>query len=616
MKIKQNEDIFEKIKEEILKSDPLHFCKNYLSIDGKSLDLTANGYKPLADIYRYVGVKALEKISKPIVLVKSRQVGGTIMCAALEMYFMGCGLFGTNNRPPIRVMHLFPILETAAVYSKTKLQAMISSSKPVGEKGPKQKSYMESLVDQSSGFGESMRFKQFKNGNHLFFEAPGDNGDRLRSRTVDVIFFDEIQDMNKDAVGNAVKILNKAQYGNVGDGVQVYLGTPKQKGSHYYKYWENSSQQYFHLGCEKCKKTFPLYDGTDNWEKIWLYEFVVKCTNCGHEQHKNEAINRGKWIATRPLSDCSFIGFHINMLYGPDFSKEYILSQKPGIHPTNTERLYRNEVLGEFFSGETGIISSDEIRTFCADHERKMVSYIESKSSPVFLGMDWGAKSAIEQLADSDSVKTQGKSYSVATILQVDPTNNQRLILQFATRLKDNTFEYKKEFVRQVMKNYNVSLAVGDIGFAGEVSEILQNEYGDRFLTSRAAGRINNKIDFNEKIFPKEIIFEKDYYIAELYDQLRKGNIRFPYGHYDYIAWLINHITSMEIRPSISRSGDVTPHYIKGSSPNDGFMSLLNAYIAYKFYATDGFKIKNPLLFKKKQDQPMPAFTAVRLPRL
>ncbi|MEG7781127.1 hypothetical protein U2106_15075, partial [Listeria monocytogenes] len=75
-----------------------------------------------------IGVKALEPGAKPVIMVKGRQVGGTTMAGALEMYFMGSGLFGTATKPPIRVIHTFPQLELAAAYSKTKLNAMISSS--------------------------------------------------------------------------------------------------------------------------------------------------------------------------------------------------------------------------------------------------------------------------------------------------------------------------------------------------------------------------------------------------------------------------------------------------------------------------------------------------------
>ncbi len=143
------------------------------------------------------------------------------------------------------------------------------------------------------------------------------------------------------------------------------------------------------------------------------------------------------------------------------------------------------------------------------------------------------------------------------------------------------------------MRKYSCNLAVMDLGFTGDLSEVLQTEYGDKFLSSQASHRVNEHIKYNDSVFPKVITFERDYWIAEFYEQMRKGNVRFPLGDYEKIAWLIQHCTNMEIKPSISRAGEVSPKYIK-SGPNDGFMALLNAYLAYKFYISNGFSIKHP----------------------
>jgi hypothetical protein len=76
---------------------------------------------------------------------------------------------------------------------------------------------------------------------------------------------------------------------------------------------------------------------------------------------------------------------------------------------------------------------------------------------------------------------------------------------------------------------------------------------------------------------------------------MKKGMIRFPYGDFEKVGWLVDHSCSMEIKPVISRSGaDPTINYVKGGTPNDGFMALLNAYLAYKFIITNGFSNNNP----------------------
>jgi hypothetical protein len=589
--------VFERIKNQLSSIDPVWFCQKYLTLDGKKFRLHGNGYKPFSDVYRYIGIKALEKNALPVIMVKGRQVGATTMAAALEMFFMGSGLFGNGNNPPIRIVHAFPQLDLAFAYAKVKLNGMIASSvvDDVGPlpKGQKPKTHMQALLDTSSPTNDSLQFKQFVGGNHLWVESAGIDGQRLRGRTADVLLLDEVQDICAAAIGNSTKILSKAQYGSTGNGIQVYFGTPKQRGSEFWDMWNQSSQQYYYLGCDKCKKHFPLYTpGSNEWENIWLYGYIVRCTHCGFEQDKREAAERGKWVATKDIDECKMIGFHINQLYMPDFTKEKIISEKPGISAINTERAYQNEVLGEFYHGEATIMSPEQVREKCGDPERKFRAGISpAEDLLVFLGIDIGAKNDLEQLVDSNRVKQQGQSYSTAVVIAM--TGPQRMSIEFATKFKRNDLASKKGLIDQIMRQYSCNLAVCDIGFAGDLNQILQTEYGDRFLASQSLPLVKGHTRFHDQLFPKIIAFEKDYWIAEMYDKMKLGNVRFPLGDYEKIAWLIQHCTSMEIKPSISRTGDISPHYIKGSSPNDGFMALLNAYIAYKFYVSDGFKIKN-----------------------
>jgi hypothetical protein len=281
----------------------------------------------------------------------------------------------------------------------------------------------------------------------------------------------------------------------------------------------------------------------------------------------------------------------------PGISKEKIINEKPGNSAINTERAYQNEVLGEFFSGEAAIITPEQVRELCGDPERKFRAKISpSDDLLVFLGIDIGAKNELEQLVDSKKVKSQGQSYSTAVVIAM--TGPTRMSIEFATKFQRNDLMSKKGLIDQIMRQYSVNLAVCDIGFAQDLNEILQTEYGNKFLSSQSSHKVNDRIKFNDSVFPKVITFEKDFWIADLYEQFKKSNVRFPLGDYEKVAWLISHICSMEIKPSVSRSGDIQPHYVKGSTPNDGFMALLNAYLAYKYYISDGLKIRHPSLMK------------------
>jgi len=166
--------------------------------------------------------------------------------------------------------------------------------------------------------------------------------------------------MTNIAITNSTKILTSAKYGSENQGVQVFFGTPKRKGSDFHKMWMKSSQQYYYLGCSKCNNYFPLYTPeSDEWEKVWIAAKLVKCTKCGHEQDKLIATENGKWISTNDPDKCDYVGFHLNQLYIPRFDLESVLKEKPDRHPINTERTYKNEVLGEFFQGDASPITRD-----------------------------------------------------------------------------------------------------------------------------------------------------------------------------------------------------------------------------------------------------------------
>ena len=203
-------DLFLSIKDKLLEFDPVAWSQKYLTLDGKPYRIQGNGYRPFADLVRLIGVKSLERNSKPIVISKSRQVGLTTTTSVLEMYFLGSGLFGKNGKPPIRIIHAFPTLEIAAAYSKTKFNSMVSASIPApGSDGKKNaKSYMQTLLDGSSDFNNSMTFKQFVGGNHVFIESVGIDGDRIRGKTADVLFFDECFPYNQhiETIDGKIKI--------------------------------------------------------------------------------------------------------------------------------------------------------------------------------------------------------------------------------------------------------------------------------------------------------------------------------------------------------------------------------------------------------------------------
>jgi len=579
------ENCFEELKNELMKIDPVHFAESYLTIDGNPLTLRGNGWKFIADIYRYIMSKALSPEGKPIVIVKGRQVGATTMASALELNMVAGGMFGQGNLPPIRVMHAFPQLELMHGFSKDKLEKMIRESTMIQDpEDPKRiRPFIETQKDASREASDSLTYKQFKHGNTLWCDSIGNEGSRVRGRTIDAIFFDEVQMMTKQAIEIATKCLTRAQHGPQPGGVQVYFGTPEHKNSYFYEMWENSDQRRFYLGCAECQRYFLLYTpGSDLWEKeIWLYENIVRCPNCGCEQDKIQALERGKWLSTPGKENAPFVGFHFNQFFIPEFTKEIILKESPIHNPMKREVDWNNEVLGEFHSGTGLPITREEIYKTCRDPMRLMSKQItRDQKKMVYMGIDWGGKPDLD-----GGASTRGQSFSCVVVLSVE--HDGRMVIEFAQKMKKLDLKSKIQFVEEMYRLYNIRLCAADIGYAEDISGELKSLLGDRFKTVRNSSQVLTGTKYREDEL--EIVIDKDKWIGDMFSLLRRGSVRFPWGSYERVAWLVDHCCSMESKQTI-RQGMPHTMFIKGKTQNDGLMALINAYVAYKFEQTRGFQ--------------------------
>ena len=581
--------LFSEMKREFLKLDPVSFVENYLKIDGSEpYKISGNGWKFMADIFRYIAINATQANGKPVVILKGRQVGATTMAGALDLYFTASGLFGKTSAP-MRVLHCFPQLAHVKRFVQDKLETMIRTS--TGDYINKQKLGYNAKTKRvsDSKIPDNMTLKQFVGGCSLWAESLGDDADRIRGMSVDALFTDEVQDISKQAIGNATKILTAAKYGPKGVGVQIYFGTPKEKGSYFEKgLWDQTDKRYYHLGCtnQDCGMFFLLYTpGSEEWENIWIEHFIVKCPYCNLEQDKRTAVENGKWIASEPFDadgkEKQYVGFHINQLYLPYFAKENIMRLQPKNNPSQSERVYFNEVLGEFYSGAGMPITKEEIYEKCRDPDRSFSRSIDPTQKRSWMGLDWGGK------VDGDN-KGGGMSYSCAVILSVGA--DDVLDVEFAYKLTSTDFQYKMAFVQEMFRKYGLRSAVADFFYGQDIVGELQKLYGKRFLGCHAQGTMKSDISYDKDMLLLK--WNKDYYIEELYNLMRKGKIRFPWKSYESIAFLIDHITSMEMENRIT-NGIMRKSFKKGPEPNDAFMALIHAYLAYKFETTNHFTI-NP----------------------
>jgi hypothetical protein len=589
-------EIFEELKRDVSRFDPVAFAENYLLLDsGNRFDLSGNGWKYMADLWRYVTLQADNRKAKPIIELKGRQVGATTKAGALGLFFTTSGLYGTEaGKSPIRVMHLFPSLKHVGTYTKEKLGPMIRNSVDGFITS-------RSLQNDKNAFGkipdDTLSEKFFVGENMLRVDSIGTNADRIRGSTQDVILFDEVQDMNKKAIENAKKIAQHAKYGGRAEGLLLFFGTPKNSGSHFWTIWNASDQRFYQLRCTSCEDYFFLYTlEDDSWNDIWVKEQEVRCPHCSFHQDKRDAVDGGRWVPTRVTKDGAriidynqnkpYVGFHHNLMLMPLFLKEDVLKSWPKFNPNATERAWKNETLGDFFRGGGLPLTMEDIIENALDETRGTAKTIGDRTGKTLvLGMDWGG---IDDNDEEEGI-TQGQSYTTAVVLSINTSGV--FTIENAFKLKKNDLMYHVDVVDKLFKTYRIHQAVADLGYGQQTVRYMQLDMGykNRFLGCYNSGNINKQFSYDHKHM--RVTVNKDQMIEEVFDMIRRGRIRFPAQGlaWEQLHWLAEHCTSMETITRI-KNENVVKKYIKGAKPNDGLMALMYAVIAYKYLSTGAFK--------------------------
>lgn len=588
-------DTFKSLKQEVSCIDPVSFIETTLTINGTDrFDLTGSGWKYMAEIYRTIFAQVESKAARPIVLLKSRQVGATVMSGALSIHMASSGLYGTEaGKPPIRIMHAFPDLKRCGTYAKDILGPMISGSIDQYVSGRSLKLKYKGDVE------DTQTQKNFVGFNKLRIDSVGKSADRIRGSTQDVLFLDEIQDMTQSAIENSLKILLRSPYGADTKGVQVFFGTPKHAGSYFWTLWEQSDQRFFHLRCMHCQNYFQLYNlEDDEWARIWTTGFLVNCPHCKRSQDKRVAADLGKWVATKP--DAKFIGYHFNMMLVPVHTKEQVLELWPKHNIFASPRAWENETLGRFYSAGSVPLTLEELVAKALDDKRTRSKRITNPNGKYYLlGMDWGDKPETD---DPLEVK-RGQSFTVAVILSVDV--NGTMTIENAVRFKKTSLEYKVNAVKALMEDFKINQAVADQGHGHDIIDHLQNGEGgmkDRFLGCITSGSAHNPFTFNKT--RKQITINRHLVLEEVFNRIKTGKILFPAkgDSFETLRWLIDQCCSMETHVQM-RDGIPYRRFEKGTLQNDGLMALVYAYTAYQYLATQGFSanagVKSPDQFVK-----------------
>jgi len=524
-----------------LSIDPVYFVENWRTIDGEPFRITNNGRDYLVDFYRSLCISAL-KDKKPVVVVKGRQVEATEAALNVALYFL-C------NYKFFNVLHAFPTETQVSRFSKERLQGAIRFSKPLVPGDPGQ---IEQCLADHRNASNTVSTVEFRNHNFYYMYSAWAEADSLRGISVDALMRDEFQDWSPSAIANTEASTSQSKYA-----VEFSFGTPKSANSPFEDIWKNSDQRYFHSRCVSCSKLFQIT--MDNF----LYHDIVKCTQCGKEQTKTDANRGGAWVPTKSVGKEGRVGYHISQLIHPAIPRERITRQQDEW----SDSKFKNEVLGEFFTGGTLPLNPADVKARCCEPYRLLdFPGIVSAPRETFIGIDWGSRSENKDTG----------AYTVATILE---KVGEKYQLVRAEKLMQNEYVARVARIRELITLYNCIAGVADIGFGQVECQMLQAEYGPMIKSAYYAPNAKEKMSYNEKNWMLTI--DRNAWIEELIDIINRGQLVIPFRRPAEIEWLVDHMCNTEIRVA-HRTGNVFKSYekVNAAEPNDGLHSLNYAYIA------------------------------------
>lgn len=182
--------------------------------------------------------------------------------------------------------------------------------------------------------------------------------DRTRGLSVDMIKFDEIQDMDPDFIPIINECMSHSSYG-----ISSYSGTPKTMDNGIEELWQRSSQAEWVIPCYGCGYWNMCCAGADLLKMLGSVTLV--CRKC--QKPVNPADGSWYHTAIKNKGAAGFHGYHVPQpilpLHCQNAKKWKELLAKMGGAQNYTEQKFMNEVLGESCDvGVTLVTETDLIK--------------------------------------------------------------------------------------------------------------------------------------------------------------------------------------------------------------------------------------------------------------
>lgn len=313
--------------------------------------------------------------SQIIVVKKSGQAG-------LSELFVSMALFACDERK-LDVLYVMPTNEDVSDFSRMRFGPAIEASP-----------YLSHLIEQA----QRRMTGKYRGVDKVSLKRVGDNwlvfrggvvsadgkARQLKSVPADIVFFDEVDEMNPQAISIALKRL-----GHSGIKEERYISTPSYPSVGIDTLWKISDKKEWFVPCPHCGRRQQLlyenlvievddFDRPIAWHEKDGVPFIA-CVYCGKAMDRLAA---GEWIAERPASAIS--GYHPTKLFSAQNTLKSIIDNQDTLDESK-KREAINQDLGQAYSPRGGNLSDDLL-----DECRRKYSFGVVKNKKTFAGIDVG----------------------------------------------------------------------------------------------------------------------------------------------------------------------------------------------------------------------------------
>jgi hypothetical protein len=318
--------------------------------------------------------------------------------------------------------------------------------------------------------------KQLKNGSEVALSYASDNADRVRGISADEVMYDEVQDIDYDAVVPVIsEVLSNSDYRR-----EYFCGTPKTMENTIERLWKWSTQTEWAVRCGGCNRFNIL-----NTDKC-LGKRGPICTHCGDYLN----VRQGIWVDTRTYPNDydgkKIKGFHISQPMLPrnvpasmpsDYKSQELALKRWGkilekytTYPTSK---FKNEVMGVSDSTGSRLITRAELEAFCTDYVISDMPPTSQRFDAIVAGVDWSGGG------------TGGNSLTVLWIWGVTRSNDlhrMRLTTLYSKIYPENNPISGGIIDDIIMRcnHFNVDLVFGDAGGGALANDYLRTALGGR----------------------------------------------------------------------------------------------------------------------------------------